>query len=364
MPNTLNQIIFPPEMSNSSTTPNKHDANCLAVFIEAVEELKREPFFSPDDQSKISMQGSLKQATFGDRSHFRSALITFRRMWLEKEASCFPAICKLIKRYEGGVAQNYIDGVVLVHYNAYIKASFMGIKLSGQEVVDLWLNGVFAHTNIKRGEGWVTRIKFHETVKKYGATSLEFQCRNVVKSVGYCYFNLLATAKRTLKRWETDYEITPDFEIGAPFGKTQVESNEDGFIVTRKASTEHSPNETEQQKTDRFLNRSEFSTLKKVVAALRLDESVFFESFKAAKTYQEFLKKVGYEVIVNETANAQEFVSQMGEGGVNAIIPDHYYSIQSNLLTIVHSNRTVITTSFSIQHFDQQLTDLKFRILS
>jgi hypothetical protein len=348
-------------MSNQRR-PSQHDANCLAVFIEAVDELKREPFFSPDDKPNISIQGNVKKADFGDRTHFRSALITFRRMWMEKEASFFPYICNLIKRFESEPAIRFIDNTIMVHYKHYIDVRFLGIPLSGKEIVDLWLNGVFAHTNIKNPAGRPGRIQFEEAVKKYGATHLEFICRTTIKSAGFCYFNLLTLAKRTLKRWDEDYGIKPHFEISAPFGKAQVESNDDGFIVTRKPSTEHSANETEEQKAGRFLRRDEFQTLAKVVKALDLGADIFLASLKVSTSYEGFLQSAGYRLEIKENVTAQDFVSEMGQHGVIAIIPDHYYSIQSNLLTVVHSNRSVITNSFTIQHFNQQFADLRVQI--
>lgn len=76
-------------MSIRPTTPTPQEVDSLGAFIEAVEELEREPFFRPDDKLKIVIQNGKTRYEFGDRFHFRSALVSFRRVWLEGEASYF-----------------------------------------------------------------------------------------------------------------------------------------------------------------------------------------------------------------------------------------------------------------------------------
>jgi hypothetical protein len=86
----------------ASQVPDQLAANCLAAFVEAVEEMRCEPYFGEDDPCKITEQAGAVTYTLGDRFHFRSALVTFRRVWLNDEASALPHICGLLDRYEGG----------------------------------------------------------------------------------------------------------------------------------------------------------------------------------------------------------------------------------------------------------------------
>jgi hypothetical protein len=68
------------------TTPTPEEVDSLAAFIEAVEELEREPFFGPDDNLKIVSRGGMTRYEFGDRFHFRSALVSFRRHFFHPDA--------------------------------------------------------------------------------------------------------------------------------------------------------------------------------------------------------------------------------------------------------------------------------------
>src|SRR5438445_9988057 len=123
------------------TVPDQHEANCMATFVEAVEELKHEPFFSEDDKSILRVQGAERTAIFGDRFHFRSALVTFRRVWLKEEASNFHYICNLIGRFEG--FEFWLE-MVRDQHKTSTEMRWGKVPLTSGEVVDLWLNAVFA----------------------------------------------------------------------------------------------------------------------------------------------------------------------------------------------------------------------------
>ena len=55
--------------------------------MEACAELDREPFFGPDEKRVLTVEGDRISCILGDRFHFRSALISFRRIWMPKEPS-------------------------------------------------------------------------------------------------------------------------------------------------------------------------------------------------------------------------------------------------------------------------------------
>ena len=230
-------------MRTAPSVPTQHEVDCLAAFIEAAEELANEPFFSPDDKRKITVRGNETLYEFGDRFHFRSALVSFRRIWLKNEASNFTEITKILSKYEG-------DGLIpwFREQHDRLEASRTGsdVKLSGKEIVDLWLNAVFAHNNInqkrQKPDRW-DRIDFERYDDKYGHDVFEFMFRSTVHDFGLCYLNLLRLeARSALARWQKELDVKPSFRIGAPFGHSLVERTAAGHVIVRRASTQRQRN--------------------------------------------------------------------------------------------------------------------------
>src|SRR5437870_2379572 len=82
-------------------SPRRRDVDRLAVFVETAEELSREPFFDLYETSRSTQSGDkLLLVEMGDRFHFRSALIPFRRLWRKEEDTYFGKVLDLIERYE------------------------------------------------------------------------------------------------------------------------------------------------------------------------------------------------------------------------------------------------------------------------
>ena len=79
--------------------PTQDDVDSLASFVEAVGELDSEPFFSRDEPRKLSSSGDKFTYHLGDRFHFRSALITFRRIWMKGDAENFEHVCNVIWKF-------------------------------------------------------------------------------------------------------------------------------------------------------------------------------------------------------------------------------------------------------------------------
>src|SRR5262249_13351287 len=72
----------------------------LASFIEACGELEKEPFFGRDEKLSFRSAGQVSTFTFGDRFHFRSALISFRRLWMPREPSHWEKVVSVLKSPE------------------------------------------------------------------------------------------------------------------------------------------------------------------------------------------------------------------------------------------------------------------------
>lgn len=345
------------EKSNARSCPSQFDCNCLASFIEAAEELKQEPFFSPDNRTALVSTGNEHTAQFGDRFHFRSALVTFRRMWLNDEASNFLATCKLIERYEG---EHFWVGLCHDIYNKETARKLSQLDMTSGKIVDLWLNGVFAHSNLKRKglyKNWHDRIDFEMLCRKVRKSWLEFIFRTTVQAVGRCAFiQLLEVARPTLEKWERTYGLKPEFEIGFPFGAGTVEKESDGWTIIRKASTEHLGNESARQRFNRILSRNYFQGLSGVVKALIRFGVLTFSQVLEASSFREIIERAEYDLTLLPKMNWQDFYKQMEQGDeLLTILPIHEWSPVDKLGVVLTSKRELLTTSETIRKIDQQL---------
>src|SRR5262249_22890865 len=147
------------------------------------------------------------------------------------------------------------------------------VGLNSGQIVDLWLNAVFAHSNLTRPKvqqkHWHDRVDFDRLIKAHGQAHLEFICRTTVKSIGLCcYIQALPDVRRALNRWIEAYGLKPEFEIGLPFGTAFAEERNNGTVIFRQPSTEFLAAETADQRFKRILSRRKFAALEAVVRAL------------------------------------------------------------------------------------------------
>lgn len=362
MPNLRRTVSFDLEVmakKTSRTQPDQHEVNCLAAFIEAVEELEHEPFCGEDDKSVYSMRGSQVTARFGDRFHFRSALVTFRRIWLKEEASNFNFICNLVERYE---PSSILTTTGRDQFRMHTNMRWGRIPLTSGEVVDLWLNAVFAHTNLRRTKKpqWRDRVDFDKLVETHGHAMLEFICRTTVRAVITAAFNVVREARWALDRWEKDYQLRPEFVIGAPFGRNQRETTKAGHTVIRTASTEHLGHETELQRFERILARDRFRSLKSILDCVGEDREKLAAAVRRSNSYEQTLTELGYVFDLRAELDLRKNPVRVGpEHGVRAALP--WLQIETGVIhvTLVAFEPCVITTHTAVEFFNAKFAELK-----
>src|SRR4051812_21903337 len=79
--------------------PTQDEIDSIGSYVQAIDELDGEPFFSKDEPRKLSSGGKHRSFHLGDRFHFRSALITFRRIWMTGDAENIDRVCGLLRRF-------------------------------------------------------------------------------------------------------------------------------------------------------------------------------------------------------------------------------------------------------------------------
>ncbi|HEU0037658.1 MAG TPA: hypothetical protein VFR76_00125, partial [Verrucomicrobiae bacterium] len=82
-------------------------------------------------------------------------------------------------------------------------------------------------------------------------------------------------------------------------------------------------------------------------------------------SYQSFLGKVGYRVVLVNQIHENDCYARLGaKGGIRAVLPVHDMATYSTMVTLVNFDSTVTTTANSIDFYDQQLADFKVQLMN
>ena len=123
--------------------------------------------------------------------------------------------------------------------------------------------------------------------------------------------------------------------------------------------------ETDQNRFDRILSRTEFKPLKAVFDKLGSDSNMMNAALITTNSYQMFLGKLGYRVIVLKQIHEQDCYSRLGPaGGIRAVVPLHDTATYSTLVTLVNYDSTVTTTPKAVDYYDEQLAAFKTQMMN
>ena len=123
--------------------------------------------------------------------------------------------------------------------------------------------------------------------------------------------------------------------------------------------------ETDQNRFDRILSRTEFKPLKAVFDKLGSDSTMMNAALITTNSYQMFLGKLGYRVIVLKQIHEQDCYARLGPaGGIRAVVPLHDQATYSTLVTLVNYDSTVTTTPNAVEYYDEQLAAFKVQMMN
>ena len=123
--------------------------------------------------------------------------------------------------------------------------------------------------------------------------------------------------------------------------------------------------ETEQQRFGRILSRPQFKPLKTVFDNLGIAFSLMHAAIITTNSYQMFLGKIGYRVVLLKHIHENDCYTRLGsQGGIRAVLPVHDMATYSTMVTLVNYDSTVTTTSNSVEFYDQQLADFKIQLMN
>ena len=123
--------------------------------------------------------------------------------------------------------------------------------------------------------------------------------------------------------------------------------------------------ETETQRFGRILARDRFKPLKAVLDTLGITIPMMQAAIITTNSYQMFLGKLGYRVILVPQIHEQDCYSRLGSaGGIRAVLPIHDLATYSTLVTLVNFDSTVTSTPNSIDFYDNQLAAFKTDLMN
>ena len=135
--------------------------------------------------------------------------------------------------------------------------------------------------------------------------------------------------------------------------------------TTKPIAAEPEKVESDHERFDRILSRAEFKPLKAVLIHLGADSPKMNAALITTNSYQMFLGKLGYRVIVVTQIHEQDCYSRLGpKGGIRAVLPIHDTVTYSTLVTLVNYDSTVSTTPKSVDFYDNQLADFKTLLMN
>ncbi len=284
-----------------TTKPNQRDVDSIASFVEACAELEREPFFGKDE--KLSFQTAGEQWTFklGDRFHFRSALISFRRVWMPNEPSSLERVLKIL--VAAGLPELFVE--FAKHHSGQVQRILSeprhlpNVEMPAERIINLWLNTVFAHGGI---EGRNRRVDFENAVAKFGHARFEFCFRSLVRSLGFEYLNIAnLAAKPALDHLQRELGLSPSFKIGSAFGIKRKEKTPEGHIIIREGSSEYFSEETFEERFSRMAARQENRELAFVLQNLDRTATELLRGILKSTSIGDLISNVGGNLTVEPT---------------------------------------------------------------
>ena len=123
--------------------------------------------------------------------------------------------------------------------------------------------------------------------------------------------------------------------------------------------------EGDHERFERILLRDQFKPLKAVLGNLGIAAPVMHGAIITTNSYQLFLGKLGYRVVLVKQIHEQDCYSRLGPaGGIRAVLPIHDMATYSTMVTLVNFDSTVTTTANAVDFYDDQLAQFKIQLMN
>ena len=255
-------------------TPKEFDD--LAVFVAVAEELRQEPFFSEDNHETLCKFGDDEfTAFFCHPAFLKSAVLPFRRLWLDSEPCAFKAIRDFVfKIYPD---QNFASSDEFWFYDWYERELANKVcdrpDLTVKDVIEIWLYTHAVHAGPKSLGPKKISKKSQRTLKEFdhwtrtlGREQFEFQFRLHLRLIGsrFAEFEKLL-AGPLYYRLRNELGMTPGFEAEAAL--TYSPYPDPRFKITFDDPFWHLNKESLEETFDRLLARQHLQSLSRMFVA-------------------------------------------------------------------------------------------------
>src|SRR5438552_4572573 len=247
----------------------------LAVFVAVAEELRREPFFSEDNHETLCKLGDNEFVGFFCHPAFlKSAVLPFRKLWLDSEPCAFKAIRDFVfKIYPD---QSYANRHKFLFCDCYDRELASKVcdrpDLTVKDVIEIWLythavhagpKGLAQKENSKKPQRKLE--EFDHWARTLGREQFEFQFRLHLRLTGSRFAEFEKLLAGPLYNRLRKLGMTPGFEAEAAL--TYNPYPDSRLKITFDDPFWHLNKESLEETFDRLLARQHFQALSRLLVA-------------------------------------------------------------------------------------------------
>jgi hypothetical protein len=164
--------------------------NDLAMYVAVAEELRREPFFSEDNHETLCPSDGGFSAFLCHPAFLKSAVLPFRKLWLESEPCAYTAIRDLVFRIHPD--RIHVEPYRHWFFDCYtnelgqvVDSSYP--QLTNKDLIEIWLYTHAVHAGPKKvgkGRSGRTIEEFDLWARTLGRERFEYYFRAKLRSAG------------------------------------------------------------------------------------------------------------------------------------------------------------------------------------
>jgi hypothetical protein len=183
---------------------DQEDFDRIALFVAVASELRREPFLSEDNHDRLTMLDKSSDRPFAHFCHpafLKSALLPFRKLWLDSEKCSFEKVRDL-------VFEHHHDQAAVAIYRPFLNDLYLRTldqpadkewaRESTREILNMWIytQGIHAGQREDRQGRTInqrdpTPQQFDQWAHRIGREKFEYLFRVSLKVVGGIYVQFL-----------------------------------------------------------------------------------------------------------------------------------------------------------------------------
>ncbi len=268
------------------------------MFVAVAEELRREPFFSEDNHETLSKVGNETFAYFCHPAFLKSAVLPFRKLWLDSEPCAFQTIRDFVYRVhpDQALTSSFKHWFFELYDRDLARPVAEYPDLSAKDVIEIWLYTHAAHAGPKKrksGERIGRKLEeFDKWARSLGRERFEFEFRLHVKLIGSRMISFEEKLARPLfDILQRDAGMKPGFEAEAAL--TYSPYPDYRFRITFDDPFWHLDKESLEETFDRLLARQQFDSVSRLFVAFFSTRASALAAVCEFPTWEDLFQGVG-----------------------------------------------------------------------